>query len=227
MQDARRLSNHEISALVMKVLIGTFVVAVFLTFLCFLIGWLHGVLHRRMHKDAEMGMTVVKADKGNTQKTTDSVEIPRQSDVELPKQSRVIEPKFGDNRMEFFEVERCARGTFEVKPLICTTEDGLPRGYVDEMAVSNEDITTSLTDSSMSQSGNSNGFEVCWKCDDAPARIIFIPCSHGGLCERCTRVMQQSSKTCPQCQGCVSRILRIHRMDLLNKDKATIAVAIG
>ncbi|KAF4680591.1 hypothetical protein FOZ60_013237 [Perkinsus olseni] len=67
--------------------------------------------------------------------------------------------------------------------------------------------------------------ELCKICFDAEARVVLLPCGHGGLCEGCAKDLIIASSECYICRQPVKLIAKLGRKALPRTTSTTSAVS--
>eukprot|EP00933_Yihiella_yeosuensis_P047894 TRINITY_DN43889_c0_g1_i1.p1 TRINITY_DN43889_c0_g1~~TRINITY_DN43889_c0_g1_i1.p1 ORF type:complete len:111 (-),score=14.10 TRINITY_DN43889_c0_g1_i1:2-334(-) len=77
------------------------------------------------------------------------------------------------------------------------------------------DVNTAWLEPEVDVTGAGNA-EECEICCDNVADTVFMPCSHGGMCEGCAdEVLRRANRHCVTCRQAVSQVLKIdapHRL---------------
>mmetsp|Transcript_111366 Transcript_111366/g.202495 ORF Transcript_111366/g.202495 Transcript_111366/m.202495 type:complete len:191 (+) Transcript_111366:38-610(+) len=109
---------------------------------------------------------------------------------------------------EHFQVRKLNDALFEVQPLPSGVMVGSPLEEVGANTLGSADA------------------EACDICCEWPAVVIFLPCSHGGMCSKCAEtILTKSRNHCSHCRGPVSKVLTVENPAQLSNGQHARAVA--
>eukprot|EP00929_Paragymnodinium_shiwhaense_P019019 TRINITY_DN13098_c0_g2_i1.p2 TRINITY_DN13098_c0_g2~~TRINITY_DN13098_c0_g2_i1.p2 ORF type:complete len:209 (+),score=35.40 TRINITY_DN13098_c0_g2_i1:149-775(+) len=117
---------------------------------------------------------------------------------------------------EYFQVLRLSSTVFQVQPWL-EGQSASPTKAAAEAACGEREGDDDLSPKVASSPGDVTP-EACEICCEETARVVLVPCAHGGLCEACAdQILRRSNRHCPHCRGHVELSLFVESPEMFRQ----------